>query len=211
MGILYTLCMGVELARAQTETWTGWIGSDSLDGTLTIGSTVKINSNTGPLLDTPCPRKETNPPHSPASLIGTTVKVLSGPSVVCPNGFTYYQVQFGGVVVVPPPATTQATFTCTPSFQNVQMATFVPAGATGMQFSVMNQGTAPMVITAVDISDPAFTVGGLTAPATIAPNATQNLTVKFVPTAVGKYAATIKFTANVTGGSFSMGVVGAAQ
>jgi hypothetical protein len=115
--------------------------------------------------------------------------------------------------ITPPPTNTNTTavLSCTPHFQTVQMATFVPSGATGLTFEVSNQGTSVLTIAGVVSSSTAFVLASPTVPVSIPIGATQNFTVKFIPTAAGKYTGSLTFMGNVQGGSFGMGVTGVAQ
>jgi hypothetical protein len=215
IAILCTVCLGMEISKAQTTVTIGWLGADALTaiGTIAVGSSVVVNSNAGPLRTTACSAVggATGAPVAtqPTPMIGATVKVVAGPSLACANGIIYWQVQFG--TAPPPPVITNAAFVCTPTFQPVTMATFIPTGVSGLQFSVLNSGKTAMTISAVNITDPSFALSGLVLPITVPAGGTQIFTIKFVPSTVGKFAATVNFSANVPGGIFSMGVVGVAQ
>ncbi len=116
-------------------------------------------------------------------------------------------------VPVPPVVNALASFSCTPSFAPVTLSSFVPSGAAGLMFVITNPGVNALVITGANVPVP-FVLQGTTGtglPATIAPGASLPLTVKFVPTAAGTFTGNIIFSANVQGGSFSMGVAGVAK
>jgi hypothetical protein len=112
----------------------------------------------------------------------------------------------------PAPATVVASFACTPAFLPVTMSTFVPAGAKGLTFSVMNSDAANnLVITAIS-PPPGFAIdAALMLPVTIAPGDSQTFTIRFVPAAAGSYSGNVVFLANVAGGNFQMGVMGTAK
>jgi hypothetical protein len=112
--------------------------------------------------------------------------------------------------VVAPPALSSASLTCTPSFPGVTFSTFVPAGAKGYSFSVLNSGTVPLVIST--ISPPSgFAMSPVTLPVTIAVGDSQTFTILFKPTSAGTFAGNVVFLANVPTGNFAMGVQGVAQ
>lgn len=110
----------------------------------------------------------------------------------------------------PPPPTALAGFACTPTFLKVQMSSFVPSGAQGLSFSILNQGTTTLTITAAAVPQP-FELSGATFPLNIAAGSSYTMTIKFVPTVAGKYTGNVVFSANVTGGTFQMGVNGDSQ
>ena len=112
--------------------------------------------------------------------------------------------------VVPPPSLSSASLACTPSFPNVTLSTFVPAGAKGYSFSVLNSGTVPLVIST--ISPPSsFAMSPVTLPATIAVGDSETFTILFKPSATGTFTGNVVFLANVPNGDFMFGVVGIAQ
>jgi|HubBroStandDraft_1064217.scaffolds.fasta_scaffold03153_19 hypothetical protein len=99
---------------ATPGTYTGWLGTDALTGTLAIGNAVVINSNAGPVRASACTTAggAVGPPISPqpTNIVGTTVTVVGGPSPACSSGVVFWQVQSSGT---PPPP--HPTVSCSPT------------------------------------------------------------------------------------------------
>ena len=86
----------------------------------------------------------------------------------------------------------------------------VLAGTSSTQtFSLSNlEGTEATAITGLDVSDPSFTVEGL--PETIGVGGASNITIRFSPSALGNYAASLILSNNACSGVYTVRLAGAA-
>ena len=71
--------------------------------------------------------------------------------------------------------------------------------SSNLPLTINNNGTAPLIITNFNISNPAFTIAPNSLPDTIAPAGNANYTVTFSPTAFGNTPGTLQISSNDIG------------
>ncbi|HLJ16400.1 MAG TPA: choice-of-anchor D domain-containing protein, partial [Bryobacteraceae bacterium] len=79
---------------------------------------------------------------------------------------------------------------------SVDFSTVIVGQPKNLTVNVSNSGNAPLTVNSLSLSNPLFTVPGLTAPFTLAPGAQQVLTIQFAPTAAGSQIATLTIASN---------------
>jgi hypothetical protein len=71
--------------------------------------------------------------------------------------------------------------------------------ASTFSLTLSNPGNIPLTIQRISASDPAFTLSGLTLPVTLAPRGSVAASLRFLPTELRDYTASLTFESNATG------------
>lgn len=90
----------------------------------------------------------------------------------------------------PPPAGQLSVTPTTISFNNVTV------GSYGTQTATLSASGANVVVSSIALSNPAFSAGGLSLPATVTVGQPVQFAVTFTPQAIGAVSGTISFTSN---------------
>lgn len=153
--------------------------------------------------------------------VGVTGTVIAGPITNTNSTTTFWEVKFSvctgsaplmqvnctgwvgvsALALSQPPVTQPtappiATISCTPRFQTVSMATFVPTGAKGVTFTVANSGPGTLTLTSASTALPFSVTPADKFPITLLVGQSEQFTATFVPSVKGTFVTNINIFSN---------------